>query len=49
MPSNRAYEVLNQLDQLAARAIEIEQIAHNLTVELVNIQQTIAEIERSNK
>ena len=49
MLSNHTYEVLNQLDQLAARAIEIERIARNLTVELVNIQQTIAEIERSNK
>lgn len=47
MPSNRTYELLNQLDQLTARIIEIERIAHDLTAELIRIQQCIAETERS--
>lgn len=47
MPSNRTYELLNQLDQLTARVIEIERIAHDLTGELIRIQQSIAETERS--
>ena len=47
MPNSRTYELLNQLDQLTARTLEIERIAHNLTAELIRLQQTIADIERS--
>lgn len=49
MPSNETYQILNQLDQLTARAIEIERIAHNLSIKLVNAQQAFADFERSTE
>lgn len=49
MPNNCTYELLNRLDQLTAQTIKIEQTAHNLTSELINIQQSIAQLERSTK
>lgn len=49
MPSSEIYQILNRLDQLTARTIEIEQTAHNLTAELINLQQSIAQLERSTE
>ena len=49
MPSSEIYKILNQLDQLTVQTIKIEQAAHNLTAELINLQQSIANLERSTE